>query len=552
MLNENIGTNETKDMYGFIKEIMCNSEMENTIEIDKESIQKIKTTKNCLCKFKDTQGKGYYFKYYTGDNYKQIRTIYNALEGRRLDVLPKVYCKYSDKNGFCIIEEEIEGKNIQDYIHEKCNSIVEILEIVKKLCKGVEKIHNLLLVHCDLTPVNIIVCKNNSDTTVKIIDLECVFMVDAIEGYDRKPMGTRKYVAEEVFNSPSSIDRRTDIYSIGVILEEWIKASNCLESYDVNIKDKVDAIISRCNGVKQNDRYNNATELMYALNEIEAVIYLDTRLRAYAGRNGNISLTTFYGDRKEILSGFHNDQDKKDEIIYLLYDNKNEASIRFSLNSFKYAKGKILGLDGKKINAFEKRQLSKSAKLTDKYEAEEFSNIIAVEKTKDGQLRILKEINENAESKVSQKKYKIGYFDVIEIEELISLIVEKRKMFYSPKSRIEYYQSEYDKIVTYQKNEKRSVRLSYQIFLGEKINSILEEESIGGKPKNLGKDYYDYAEEKENSYKSNKNSYDKDIIIAAYNKAIQYGYAKAEDAKENFIKQNTKDDKKSKKEEAVT
>ena len=46
MIKEGISINEQEDMYNFMKEIMCNSEMENTIEIDKDSIQTIKTTKN--------------------------------------------------------------------------------------------------------------------------------------------------------------------------------------------------------------------------------------------------------------------------------------------------------------------------------------------------------------------------------------------------------------------------------------------------------------------------------------------------------------------------
>lgn len=554
MINGDRNPKDTVEIHTLFKEIMCNSEMEDIIEIDEKSIQKVETKnetkRNLIYKFKDKNGKGYYFKHYSHANYKQIRTIYNAIEGRKIDILPKVYCKYSDKNGFYLIEEEIEGetegKTIEKYIQEESNSIEEILEIIKKLCKGIEKFHNLLLVHCDLTPWNVIVCKHKGERTVKIIDLECVFMVDAIDGYSRKPMGTEKYIAEEVNNNPSGIDRRTDIFSIGVILKEWIRVTGCLEKYDSNIREKIEVIISRCCDVKQSCRYQNAVELMRALSEIETIIDIDNWLSDYARRNSNISLIRFYGDKKEVLSNLHNDENKNDEVLYLLYDIQNKASIRFSLDSFKYVKGEIVGLDSKKINLIKKQRISLNEdKQMEKYGKTEFSNIIAAGQAKENQLRILKEINKDGEIKLKQDQYSIGIFAVDEITELIAYIVEKRKMFYSARSRIEYYESEFNKIDSYTRNEKRSTKLSYQIFLGEKINSIYEQENIDKELRNnwrkkLGRTYYMLADERENSYRIDKNPKKEKSIVYAYEKAIEYGFEDAEQAKENFIKQNTK------------
>lgn len=576
MLNEN----EKEKIHNIIKEIIYESGVEETLKpeeilkIDEETIDEVKSKndeeikRNYKYTFKDINGKGYYFKHYADANYKRVKTIYNAIEGRRIDILPKIYCKHSDKNGFYIIEEEIVGKTIRKYIDDKCGSISQILEIIKKLCRDIEKFHNLLLVHCDLTPANIIVCKENNEFAVKIIDLENVFLVDAIENYKGKSLGTEGYIADEIVNSPSSIDRRTDIFSIGVILNEWINKTKCLKKYNINITNKVSAIISRCK-VEQNKRYNNVTELMQALNEIETIVLLEERLKEIVKYNEKINLISFCGDNKDILSKFHNDKDKKDEILYILYDKRNERSIRFSLDSVCFAKGKIFGINGKKSDAIEKQL---SLKDTDE-KVIKFYNIIAVEKkeeiksirngilkreTKDievEKINILKEISERDTKKLATRAYDIGKFNINLIVSLISNIVEKRKMLYSVESKIEYYKSEYDKIENNQ-SDKESTALANQLFLGRIIDSIYEKTEKDKRElyEELSNKCYDYADVMKNLYKQKSDPKEKEKCrretIFAYDEASRYGHPEAEEEKELFISRSSIN--KDKKEEAVT
>lgn len=538
-VSDSIVKSENQDMYGVIQKIIYDSKMEKEIEIDKNSVERLKTRKNCICKFKDKQGKTYFFKNYLDENSKQIESVYNAIEPRKIDILPRIYCKGNNERGFYIIEEEIKGQTIEEYIYDHktgCCSIIEILQIIRELCRGIDKFHDFLFVHRDLSPANIIVCKEEDELTVKIIDLECTYIVHAKEGYNQgRPMGTRPYIAPEAINFSTIIDRRTDIYSIGSFLKEIVNKTGVLKDYDISIKEKLYSIITKACCETQDNRYATAKELCVALNEIETIIYLDERLNDYARSNKNISLFTFYNDKKEILAKLHNDENKQDEVIYLIYNTKNRTSIRFSLESFKYVKGEIEGLSNPVKDLFLKK--NEDTQIKNIKTKASFSTMIAVERTQRNQLRILHEFKENGAEHREIYTYSLGSFDVGEIESLLSLIIETRKMLYSTKSRIEYYESEYDKMTMSKTNE--TMKLSYLILLGEKIKSLYMNTS--GKKKwsrKLGEIYYKYATTMENSYKLDRNEKEKKKIVEAYDKAVECEYDLAEEALKNFISKN--------------
>ncbi|MCM1256313.1 MAG: protein kinase [Roseburia sp.] len=90
----------------------------------------------------------------------------------------------------------------------------ESLDVAGQILEGLDVIHRLKLVHRDINPQNIVI---SSDGVVKIIDFGIGRMYKELQGRDTEFLGTAGYAAPEQFGFSQS-DARTDIYSVGVIL----------------------------------------------------------------------------------------------------------------------------------------------------------------------------------------------------------------------------------------------------------------------------------------------------------------------------------------------
>lgn len=93
------------------------------------------------------------------------------------------------------------------------------VEIAKQIARGLDKVHAENIVHRDIKPANVIV----SDAgLVKILDfgLAKLVTVTSITG-SGTAMGTPAYMSPEQTRG-SAIDRRTDLWSLGVVLFEMI------------------------------------------------------------------------------------------------------------------------------------------------------------------------------------------------------------------------------------------------------------------------------------------------------------------------------------------
>ncbi|KAF8992002.1 kinase-like domain-containing protein, partial [Cyathus striatus] len=93
-------------------------------------------------------------------------------------------------------------------------SDTNIRDIFGQILDGVEHIHSKKIIHCDLTPKNILLTENN---TVKIIDFGL-----AIDEQFKSRCGTARYMAPERFGDGELFRPTTDIWSLGVILMDMI------------------------------------------------------------------------------------------------------------------------------------------------------------------------------------------------------------------------------------------------------------------------------------------------------------------------------------------
>lgn len=119
--------------------------------------------------------------------------------------------------------EHVEGQSLKDFVSGKSLSIGQILELGIQICEGLNDAHEKGVTHRDIKPSNILI---DSHGRVKIVD----FGLASVVGSDQltrtgSTLGTIGYMSPEQVQG-KEIDRRSDLFSLGVVLYELITDRN--------------------------------------------------------------------------------------------------------------------------------------------------------------------------------------------------------------------------------------------------------------------------------------------------------------------------------------
>jgi endoglucanase len=98
-------------------------------------------------------------------------------------------------------------------------------DLVVQACRGVGAAHKAGIVHRDLNPQNLFVCRREDGTdVVKVLDFG-VAKLEAIESAETRTgtiLGTPAYLSPEQARGEKTVDHRTDIYGLGAVLYELL------------------------------------------------------------------------------------------------------------------------------------------------------------------------------------------------------------------------------------------------------------------------------------------------------------------------------------------
>lgn len=191
------------------------------------------------------------------------REVYDYLLNNPIKGTPQVIELYEKGEVLILIEEYITGTTLSELLENgRRFSERETISIIKQLCEILEKLHKASppIINRDIKPSNIIL---NDDGFVKLVDMNSSKWENPDESQDTMLIGTEGYAAPEQYGFGSS-DRRTDIYSLGVLMNRLLTG----ELPGVcSAQGRLSAVIKKCTHMDPRDRYQSVEELSEALKE---------------------------------------------------------------------------------------------------------------------------------------------------------------------------------------------------------------------------------------------------------------------------------------------
>jgi serine/threonine-protein kinase len=135
----------------------------------------------------------------------------------------QVYDHFKEGPNYVIVEEYVEGLSLDALIRrERYLSNEAATLILYEICRALKYAHDRQVIHRDIKPANILISR---DGHVKLTDFGiATSQEDAEDGLTRDGMilGTPAYLPPEQIDDPRSVDRRADIYAVGVVLYEML------------------------------------------------------------------------------------------------------------------------------------------------------------------------------------------------------------------------------------------------------------------------------------------------------------------------------------------
>lgn len=147
-------------------------------------------------------------------NHPNIVTIYDAGE---LDGI------------FYIAMEYLEGTTLQELLAQRrVLEPAEAIKFAREICKGLDYAHSHGIVHRDVKPANIMITRSGA---VKIMDFGIAKAGGSMTGTSQV-LGTPNYMAPEQVKG-KSLDGRSDLFSLGVILYEMLVGEKPFDGQNV-------------------------------------------------------------------------------------------------------------------------------------------------------------------------------------------------------------------------------------------------------------------------------------------------------------------------------
>ncbi len=185
-----------------------------------------------------------------------------------------------------LVMEFLEGESLEAVIRSRHEMVIaEKLSLLVQVCDGLDYAHRRNVIHRDIKPANIVVTK---DGGIKIVDFGIARFGNERFTKTGQVMGSINYMSPEQINGEDT-DSRTDIYSTGIVLFEFLTGelpfrgkdtsstlmkilhdpipplSLFLRSYPIEL----DQVVARALAKKRDDRYASIEDFAFDIQRIQ-------------------------------------------------------------------------------------------------------------------------------------------------------------------------------------------------------------------------------------------------------------------------------------------
>jgi len=168
------------------------------------------------------------------------------------------------------------------------------IHILRQVAAALREAHARGMVHRDVKPENVMLCRRGEDDVVKLLDFGLVKNLERAETRDvtkqLKIVGTPRYMAPERLLNPSDVDARSDLYALGAVAYFLLTGRPIFEGDDslaisnqvlhspaprvrdagVAIPEAFEALIASCLDKDRNRRPPNAEAFVEALDRVSS------------------------------------------------------------------------------------------------------------------------------------------------------------------------------------------------------------------------------------------------------------------------------------------
>lgn len=215
--------------------------------------RELKSGRSLILLVHNTQtGTKYIYREFTGDG-----TVYRQLLDVACPWLPHIEAVEEKDGVTAVLEEYIAGDSLASLLEAGPLTEEQAVSVTVQLCRALETLHSLHVVHRDVKPENVIL--RGADAV--LIDFDVSRLQKEDGKTDTRVMGTTGYAAPEQYGF-SQTDARADIYALGVLLNELLTGKHPSTELAPGW---LGGVVEKCVEVNMDRRYASAAELREAL-----------------------------------------------------------------------------------------------------------------------------------------------------------------------------------------------------------------------------------------------------------------------------------------------
>ncbi|MDI1447193.1 serine/threonine-protein kinase [Polyangium sp. 6x1] len=211
-----------------------------------------------------------------------------------------------------IVMEYLDGQDLAATLKARRQlPFEEAVEFVLQACEAVGEAHAAGIVHRDLKPANLFLTQDVSGAPcVKVLDfgISKLASSDVALTHESQMLGSPLYMSPEQMNTPKSVDARSDVWALGIILYQLVAGRTpfhgetiqavCglvlagqptpLRQYRPDAPPGFEAVILRCLARNREERFRDVAELAAALAPYapaHARVYVERVARVVRGKN---------------------------------------------------------------------------------------------------------------------------------------------------------------------------------------------------------------------------------------------------------------------------